>query len=140
MSDAQNKQRIRILIADDHAIVREGLRALIETEPQMELVAEAADGVEAVQQAGELRPDVILLDLMMPRKNGIAAINEIKQETRKPVSWCLPVSPRTSWSFRPSSPARSATCSRTRPRKSCSRQSAASIAANPHCIPPSRAN
>lgn len=83
MSDARSEQRIRILIADDHAIVREGLRALIETEPHMELIAEAADGVEAVQQAGELRPDVILLDLMMPRKNGIAAINEIKQDNPK---------------------------------------------------------
>lgn len=83
MSEPHSKQRIRILIADDHAIVREGLRALIETEPQMELVAEAADGVEAVQKAGELRPDVILLDLMMPRKNGIAAISEIKQQDPK---------------------------------------------------------
>ena len=83
MSDMQRTQRIRILIVDDHAIVREGLRALIETEPQMELLAEAADGVEAVQKARELRPDVILLDLMMPRMNGIAAINEIKQENPK---------------------------------------------------------
>lgn len=80
MSDLQRTQHIRVLIADDHAIVREGLRALIETEPHMELVAEAADGVEAVQKACELKPDVILLDLMMPRKNGIAAIKEIKQE------------------------------------------------------------
>jgi NarL family two-component system response regulator LiaR len=72
--------KIRILVADDHAVVREGLRALIETEPGMRLVGEAADGVEALQQARVLEPDVILLDLVMPRKGGIEAIHEIKQE------------------------------------------------------------
>jgi NarL family two-component system response regulator LiaR len=71
---------IRILIADDHAIVREGLRALIDTEPGMELVGEAADGVEAVLKARSLQPDVILLDLVMPGKDGIEAIAEIKRE------------------------------------------------------------
>jgi NarL family two-component system response regulator LiaR len=73
-------ETIRILIADDHAIVREGLRALIGAKPDMELVGEAADGVEAVQKALSLQPDVILLDLVMPRKDGIEAIGEIKQE------------------------------------------------------------
>jgi NarL family two-component system response regulator LiaR len=73
-------ETIRILIADDHAIVREGLRALIGAKPDMELVGEAADGVEAVQKARSLQPDVILLDLVMPRKDGIEAIGEIKQE------------------------------------------------------------
>ena len=71
---------IRILIAEDHALVRGGLRALIETEEFMEVVDEAADGVEAVLKARLLNPDVILLDLMMPRKNGIEAIQDIKQE------------------------------------------------------------
>jgi NarL family two-component system response regulator LiaR len=73
-------ETIRILIADDHAIVREGLRALIGTKPDMELVGEAADGVEAVLKARSLQPDVILLDLVMPRKDGIEAIGEIKRE------------------------------------------------------------
>ena len=73
-------ESIRILIADDHAVVREGLRALIDTEEGMELVGEAADGVEAVLEARSLRPDVILIDLVMPRKNGIEAIGDIKQE------------------------------------------------------------
>jgi NarL family two-component system response regulator LiaR len=71
---------IRILIADDHAIVREGQRALIETEPGMELVGEAADGAEAVEMARTLQPDVILLDLLMPRKGGVEAIQEIRAE------------------------------------------------------------
>jgi NarL family two-component system response regulator LiaR len=71
---------IRILIADDHAVVREGLRALIESKPDMELVGEAEDGVEVVLLARSLKPDVILLDLLMPRMDGIEAIAEIKQE------------------------------------------------------------
>jgi len=71
---------LRVLIADDHAVVREGLRALISSEPGMEVVAEAVDGVEAVLRARSMQPDVILLDLLMPRKNGIEAIGEIKQE------------------------------------------------------------
>jgi NarL family two-component system response regulator LiaR len=71
---------IRILITDDHAVVREGLRTLISTEPGMEVVGEAADGVEAVQKACSLRPDVILLDMVMPRMDGLEAINEIKRE------------------------------------------------------------
>lgn len=70
---------IRILIADDHAIVREGLRSLIETEAGMQLVGEASDGEVAVLLFKSLRPDVTLLDLMMPRKDGISAIQEIRQ-------------------------------------------------------------
>jgi NarL family two-component system response regulator LiaR len=76
-------ERIRILIADDHAVVREGLRLLISSEPGMEVVGQAADGVEAVLGALTLQPDVILLDLVMPRKDGIEAINEIIQENPK---------------------------------------------------------
>jgi len=71
---------IRILIADDHAIVREGLRSLIATEPGMELLGEASDGIQAVDKARVLQPDVILLDMMMPRKDGLGAINDIIKE------------------------------------------------------------
>lgn len=72
------REEIRILAADDHAVVREGLRALIDTEPGMELVGEASDGAEAVGRAQALQPDVVLLDLVMPRKSGIEAIGEIR--------------------------------------------------------------
>jgi NarL family two-component system response regulator LiaR len=74
-------EEIRILTADDHAVVREGLRALIDTERGMRLVGEAADGAEAVRKAQALCPDVVLLDLVMPRKGGIEAIEEIKEAT-----------------------------------------------------------
>ena len=73
-------EKIRILIADDHAIVREGLRALLATESDLELVGEASDGVQAVSKAHALKPDVILLDMMMPRKDGLEALIEIKQD------------------------------------------------------------
>lgn len=71
---------IRILIADDHPMMRRGLSALIISETGLELVGEAADGIEAIQMARSLDPDVILMDLVMPRKNGLEAIQEIKQE------------------------------------------------------------
>ena len=72
---------IRILICDDHAVVREGLRALIGTEPGMEIVGEAGDGEQAVTAVRSLRPDVTLLDMVMPRMDGLEAIQLIKQET-----------------------------------------------------------
>ena len=71
--------RIRILIADDHTLVREGLRSLIGTEQGMEVVGEAANGSEAVRRVELLRPDVILIDLVMPEMDGIEAIARIKQ-------------------------------------------------------------
>jgi NarL family two-component system response regulator LiaR len=71
---------IRLLIADDHPIVRQGLRALTDDQPDMQVIAEAADGIEAVEQARRLKPDVILLDLMIPRQDGVQAISEIKRE------------------------------------------------------------
>ena len=71
---------IKILICDDHAIVRIGLKSLIAGDPYMQLVGEATDGEEAVAMAKKLKPDLIIMDLIMPRKDGIAAITEIKQK------------------------------------------------------------
>lgn len=74
-------ETIRILIADDHAVVREGLRTLITRTPGMELVGEAANGLEAVNQGEALQPDVVLLDMVMPRLNGLEVIPKLKQVT-----------------------------------------------------------
>ena len=71
---------IRLLICDDHAVVRRGLRSLVGVKPEMELVGEAVDGEEAVSMAKKLKPDVIIMDLIMPRKDGVAAISEIKKK------------------------------------------------------------
>jgi NarL family two-component system response regulator LiaR len=68
---------IRVLIADDHAILRKGIRALLSTEPDMEVVGEASDGLETVAMAKALHPDVILMDLVMPRMDGIEATRQI---------------------------------------------------------------
>ena len=71
---------IRLLIADDHLIVRQGLRLILETEDGFELVGEASDGAEAVQLAGELHPDVILMDLRMPGMDGLTAIEQLAEK------------------------------------------------------------
>jgi NarL family two-component system response regulator LiaR len=73
-------QKIRILICDDHAVVREGLRALIATESDIEIVGEASDGEKAIAAFRALRPDVALLDMVMPRMDGLNAIQTIKSE------------------------------------------------------------
>jgi DNA-binding NarL/FixJ family response regulator len=73
------KERIRILIADDHSVVREGLVSLIKRKSDMVVVAEASNGREAVDLWKERRPDVTLLDLRMPELDGVSAINEIRE-------------------------------------------------------------
>ncbi len=70
-------ETIRILIADDHAIFRDGLRKLLEAEPGLHVVGEAADGGEALRLAGQLKPDILLLDLAMPRVPGLLALREM---------------------------------------------------------------
>jgi DNA-binding NarL/FixJ family response regulator len=72
--------KIRVLIADDHSILREGIRSLLENESDMEVVGEAEDGHMAVSMACELEPDVILMDIVMPRLNGIEATRQIRKK------------------------------------------------------------
>jgi len=71
---------IRVLIVDDHSVVREGLRMFLVRDPDLEVVGEALDGAEALQQARQLRPDVVVMDLLMPVMDGIAATRAIRRE------------------------------------------------------------
>jgi NarL family two-component system response regulator LiaR len=77
MTDQTNGGAIRVLIVDDHAIVRDGICALLATKPDIEVVGEAGNGREAISKAQSLQPDVILMDLMMPEMDGIEAIRRI---------------------------------------------------------------
>lgn len=79
MSNVTDK--VRVLLADDHAVLREGLSALIERQEDMEVVAQARDGLEAVELCVDRRPDVAVIDLSMPRMSGLAAIEEIRQRS-----------------------------------------------------------
>jgi len=72
--------RIRVLIADDHAVVRQGLRTFLELQDDIEVVADACDGEEAVSATFDARPDVVLMDLVMPRLDGIEATSRILRE------------------------------------------------------------
>jgi DNA-binding NarL/FixJ family response regulator len=72
-------ESIRVLIADDHAVVREGLRTFLELQEGIEVAGEAADGREAVDEAERLRPDVVLMDLVMPRLDGVEAMRELRK-------------------------------------------------------------
>jgi DNA-binding NarL/FixJ family response regulator len=71
--------RTRVLIADDHAVVRMGVRLLLETDPKWQVCGEAIDGEEALREIVKLAPDVVILDLIMPVKNGFQVAKEIRQ-------------------------------------------------------------
>jgi len=79
-STASEAQPIRVLIVDDHGVVREGLRAYLELEPDIQVIGEARDGTEAVRRALELSPDVVLMDLVMPNMDGVDATTRIKEQ------------------------------------------------------------
>jgi DNA-binding NarL/FixJ family response regulator len=70
---------IRVLVVDDHAVVREGLRTFLELQDGIEVAGEAADGEEAIEAAGRLRPDVVLMDLVMPALDGLAAMRVLRE-------------------------------------------------------------
>jgi DNA-binding NarL/FixJ family response regulator len=72
-----DERRIRVLVVDDQALIRRGMTLMLEVEPDFEVVGQASDGMEAIEMAERLRPDVVLMDLHMPRKGGVAATREI---------------------------------------------------------------
>ncbi len=78
--DAEKTMTIRILIADDHAVVRQGLRMFLSLDPELEVIGEANNGAEALELAGKLQPDVVLMDLLMPVMDGITAIGRVRQQ------------------------------------------------------------
>ncbi len=71
-------EKIKIIVADDHTVLREGTRKILEEEPDMEVIAEAYDGEEAVRLATQLKPDIVLMDIAMPKLDGIDATRQIK--------------------------------------------------------------
>jgi DNA-binding NarL/FixJ family response regulator len=83
LAKSSEKRKIRVLIADDHPIVRDGLRRLLELEDDIEVVAEAGDGREALERIQELEPDVMLLDLRMPNVDGLTALQTLQHSSHR---------------------------------------------------------
>ena len=77
---SDGEEIVRVLLVDDHAVVREGLKALINSQPDMTVVGEAADGLQAIETARRLRPHVLVMDLSMPQMDGAAATQRVRQE------------------------------------------------------------
>lgn len=84
MTGSGTGDAVTLLIADDDEVTRSGLRTLLAARPGIEVIGEAADGVEAVEQARRLRPDVVLMDVRMPRRNGLKATRELLSELPDP--------------------------------------------------------
>ena len=84
---------VRIAIADDHPIFRDGLRRLLESEPGFEVVAEAADGLDALRQAAMIRPDIMLLDVAMPQMGGLDALSTVPQNSTRVILLIAAIEP-----------------------------------------------
>ena len=91
---------IRVLLADDHAVVRDGLRALLEAQPGIEVVGDVANGLEAVREARRLLPDVVVMDIAMPDLNGIEATLQIQEISSSPRILILSMHSTTEHIFR----------------------------------------
>jgi DNA-binding NarL/FixJ family response regulator len=90
---------IRVLLADDQALVRDGFRALIDREPDLSVVAEAADGAEAIRLARQHHPDVVLMDIRMPKLDGLAATRQLASQVDPPKVLVLTTFDRDEWVY-----------------------------------------
>ena len=106
------KNPYRIVIAEDHRILREGLQALLSSHPEFEIVGQAEDGLEAIRCVESLSPDLILMDLSMPRMNGLEAIEDIKKRCPNTRIVVLTVHKTEEYIPQPSMPAQTAISSR----------------------------
>ena len=93
-------KKIRVLVAEDHAVVREGIRLILESQPDMEVIGEAADGREALEKTRELHPDVVLMDIGMPEMNGLEATRQIKRSLPETQILALTVHEQGDYLFR----------------------------------------
>ncbi len=93
-------KKIRVLVAEDHAVVREGIRLILESQSGMEVIGEAADGREALEKARELHPDIVLMDIGMPEMNGLEATREIKRSLPETQILALTVHEQGDYLFR----------------------------------------
>ena len=130
---------IRVLIADDHVLFRDGLRALLRTAPETELVGEATTGDEAIALAASLQPDVILMDIQMPGIGGIEATRQIVQASPHITVLVVTMFGDDPSVFAAMRAGRAGTCSRARPTRSCCGRSRWSAAARRSSAPRSRA-
>ena len=110
---------IRLMIVDDHPVVRDGLSGMFSSDPDFEVIAEAANGADAVRRARALKPDVILMDLRMPELDGVGAIRALAPRESDRACSCSRPTTQTPTSAPRSRPARPATCSRTLRVTSC---------------------
>ena len=90
---------IRVLLADDQALVRDGFRSILEREPDLQVIGEAANGVEAVELSARLRPDVVLMDIRMPRLDGLDATRRLLSRERPPRVLVLTTFDRNDWVY-----------------------------------------
>jgi DNA-binding NarL/FixJ family response regulator len=91
--------RIRIVVAEDHDVVREGLRAVLQREPDLTIVGEAGDGVETLARVADLDPDVLLIDLEMPRLSGMDALRQLRRRGARPAVVVLSMHQEVSYVF-----------------------------------------
>jgi len=130
---------IRVLIADDDALTRAALRTIIDAHDDIELVGEASDGLEAIERAAELHPDVLLLDIRMPNLDGLEAARQVlASKGKRPRVIMLTTFDLTSTSTKHSKPERPASCGKTRRPSGCSRSYARRAPAPPYSIRRSR--